>query len=94
MAISVTAAAAEHVGKNGDAVAAIDAVDRFDDVATTEIGVVFRADRHGFDLFLRTHYVFERRLKLVGKAPMGHKYQTNHRKLLVDAMVRRTKAPL
>jgi len=25
-------------------------------------------------LFLRTHYVFERRPELVGKAPMGHKH--------------------
>jgi hypothetical protein len=34
---------------------------------------------------LWTHYMFERRLELVGKAPMGHKYQTNHRKLLAGA---------
>jgi hypothetical protein len=47
-------------------------------------------------LLLRTHNVFERRLELVGKAPMGHKYQTNHRKLLAGAFwcTARTRATL
>jgi len=65
--------AAEHVGKNGDAVAAVDAVDGFNDVASTQIRVVLGSDRDSFDLLLRTHYMFKRRLELVGKAPMGHK---------------------
>src|SRR6266581_3640478 len=66
--------AAEHVGEDGDAVARVDTVDRLDDVASTQIRVVLGTDRDGFDLFLRTHDMFERRLELVGKAPMGHKY--------------------
>ena len=66
--------AAEHVGEDRDAVAAIDAVDRFDDVASTQIGVVLGTDRDCFNLFLWAHDMFERRLELVGKAPMGHKY--------------------
>ena len=57
-----------------DAIARVDAVDRFDDIASTQIGVVFGSDRDSFDLLLRTHDMFERRLELVGKAPMGHKY--------------------
>ena len=52
----------------------VDAVDRFDDVASAQIGIVFGSDRDRFDLLLWTHDVFERRLELVGKAPMGHKY--------------------
>ena len=51
-----------------------DAVDRFDDVAATEIGIIFGADRNCFDLFLRTHHMLKRRLELVGEAPMGHQY--------------------
>ena len=66
--------AAEHVGQDGDAIAAVDAIDRFDDIAAAQIGIVLSPDRHGFDLFLRAHDMFERRLELVGKAPMGHKY--------------------
>ncbi len=66
--------AAEHVGEDGNAVAAVDAVDRFDDVISTQIGIVFSADCHGFDLLLRTHDMFKRCPELVGKAPMGHKH--------------------
>jgi hypothetical protein len=36
-------------------------------------------------LLLRTHYVFKRCLELVGEAPVGHKYETNHQRLLVRA---------
>ncbi len=66
--------ATEHVGENGDAVAGIDAVYRFYDVAATEIGIVLGPDRDRLDLLLRTHDVLERRLELVGEAPMGHQY--------------------
>ena len=66
--------AAEHVGEDGNAVAGIDAVDRLDDVASAEIGIVFGADRDRLDLFLRTHDMLKRRLEFVGKAPVGHKY--------------------
>ena len=67
-------ARAEHVGENGNAVTAIDAIDGFDDVASAQIRVVLGSDREGFDLFLRTHDMFERRLEFVGKAPMGHQH--------------------
>src|SRR6516164_10251271 len=65
---------AEHVGQDCNAVAGVYAVDRFDNVAATEIGIIFGADRHRFNLFLRTHDMFERRLELVGEAPVGHQY--------------------
>jgi hypothetical protein len=38
--------------------------------------------------------MFERCPEFVGKAPMGHKNQTNHRKLLAGALVHRTNGPL
>src|SRR5579871_1503839 len=75
----------EHVGEDGHAVARVDALDRFYDVASAEIGVIVSADRDRFDLFLWTHYVLERRLELVGETPMGHEYHTDHRRLLVQA---------
>ena len=40
---------AEHVGENGKAVTAIDAIDGFDDVASAQITVVLGCDREGFD---------------------------------------------
>jgi hypothetical protein len=76
--------AAEHVGENGDTVATIDAIYRFDDITATQLGVVLGSNGDGFNLFLRTHDVFERRPELVGKAPMGHKQYTNHWKLAVE----------
>ena len=66
--------AAEHIGEDGNAVAEVDAVDGFDDVTSTQIRVILCTDRNRFDLLLRTHDMFQRRLELVGKAPMGHKY--------------------
>ena len=66
--------AAEHIGEDGDAIAAVDAIDRFNDITSTQIEVVLGPDRDCFDLLLWTHDVFERGLELVGKAPMGHKY--------------------
>ena len=57
-----------------DAIAGIDAVNRFDDVASTEIGIIFGADRDRFDLLLWAHDMFKRCLEFVGKAPVGHKY--------------------
>ena len=79
-----------------DAIAAVDAVDGFNDVISAQIRVVLGSDRDSFDLLLRAHHMFERRLELVGKAPMGHKYQTNHRKLLAGAFwcTARTRATL
>ncbi|CCE04219.1 hypothetical protein BRAS3843_1020019 [Bradyrhizobium sp. STM 3843] len=78
--------AAEHVGQDGDAVAGVDTVHGFDDVAATEIRVVVCTNRHGFYLFLRTHDMFERRSEFVGEAPMGHQYQANHWILLAGAL--------
>ncbi|MGY3455145.1 hypothetical protein ACVWW5_000595 [Bradyrhizobium sp. LM3.4] len=66
--------AAKHVGEDRDAVAGIDAVNRFYDVASTEIGIIFGADRDRFDLLLWAHDMFKRCLEFVGKAPVGHKY--------------------
>src|SRR5262249_15471362 len=72
--------------ENRDAVAGVDTVDRFNDVAATEIGIVVGANCHRFYLFLRTHDVFERRSEFVGEAPMGHQYQANHWILLAGAL--------
>ena len=66
--------AAEHVGQDSDTIAAVDAIYRFDDITSTQFGLVLGSNRDGFNLFLRTHNVFERRPELVGKAPMGHNH--------------------
>ena len=52
----------------------VDAIYRFDDITSTQFGVVLGSNRDGFNLFLRTHNMFERRPELVGKASMGHKH--------------------
>ena len=66
--------ATEHVGKDGDTIAGIDAIHRFYDVAAAQIGIVFGPNRDRLDLLLRTHNMLQRRLELVGEAPMGHQY--------------------
>src|SRR5262249_23748829 len=66
--------ATKHVGEDGNTITAVYAIDRFDNVASTQIGIVLCPDRDGFDLLLWTHDMFERGLELVSKPPMGHKY--------------------
>src|SRR6476646_9186892 len=44
--------AAEHIGQDRDAITAVNAVDRFNDVASAQIRVVFGSDRDSFDLLL------------------------------------------
>src|SRR3954451_23803334 len=66
--------AAEHVGEDCHAVTTVYPIDGLYDVASAQIRVVFGSNRDGFDLFLRTHDMFKRRLEFVGKAPMGHKH--------------------
>ena len=67
-------AMAQEAGRKYVTIATVDAIHRFDDIASTQIGVVLGSNRDGFNLFLRTHDMFERRLELVGKTPMGHKH--------------------
>ena len=64
---------AGYVGENGDAVTAIDAIHRFTDRPSTQIGVIVGSNCDGFHLLLAAHDMFERRAEFVGKAPVRHK---------------------
>ena len=70
--------AAEHVGQDGNAVAAVDAFDRLDDVLAALLDVIVGADRHRLDLALRTHDMLQGRAELDGQPPVGHQHKTNH----------------
>jgi hypothetical protein len=65
--------AAEHVGEDGDTVATVDAIYRPNDITATVRGRP-RSNGDGFNLFLRTYDMFERRLNS-SAAPMGHKHR-------------------
>ena len=60
------------LAEDGYAFAGVGALDGFDNVTATEIGIVFRADGDRLDLLLWTHHMLERCLELVGKTPVGH----------------------
>ena len=49
------------------------------------LDVVVGPDRDGLDLPLGTDHVLQRRAELDGEAPVGHKNETDHRKLLAGA---------
>ena len=66
--------AAEHVSEDGNAVTAIDAIQRFSDCPSTQIRVIVGSNCDGFHLLLAAHDMFERRAEFVGKAPVGHKH--------------------
>ena len=70
--------AAEHVGQDGDAVAAVDAPHRFDDVLAALFDVVVGADGDGLDLALRSNHVLQGGAELNSQPPVGHKHKTNH----------------
>src|SRR5262249_40566743 len=70
--------AAEHIGQDGDAIAAVDALNRFDDILAALLDIVVGADRHCLDLALRTYDVLQGRAELDGQPPVGHQHQTNH----------------
>src|SRR5439155_717989 len=61
--------AAEHVGEDGHAFAAVHALDRFDDVLATLFDVVVGADRDRLDLLLGADHVLQRGAELGGEAP-------------------------
>src|SRR5262249_44365840 len=70
---------AEHVGQDRDTVAAIDALDRLDDVLAALLAIVIRTDGDRFDLVLRADHVLQGSAELNGEPPMGDDYQADHR---------------
>ena len=71
--------AAEHIGENDNADAAIDLLHRRDDVLAALLHIVFGADGDGGDLLLRADDMFERGAELGGQMAMGDEDHPDHR---------------
>ena len=70
--------AAEHVGEDDHALAAIGPADSLDDIGAALFHVVFRADRDCLEGFLRADNVLHGIAEFVGEAPMCDQYQSDH----------------
>ena len=70
--------ASEHIGENGYSIAAVDALDGFDDVVASLLNVIVGPDHDCLDLLLRTDHVLERRAELDGEAPVRDENETDH----------------
>src|SRR5262249_15870135 len=62
-----------------DAVAAVNAFDRLDDVFAALLAVVVGADRNRLDLRLRADHMFQGGAEFDGQPPMGNNYEADHR---------------
>ena len=70
--------AAEHVGENDDAIAAIDRAHRVDDVGAALFHVVIGADGDGAHLVLGPENVLGRGDEFVRQTAVGHNHDANH----------------
>jgi hypothetical protein len=70
--------AAEHVGEQHAAIAAIDGGDRFQDRRTPLLHIVLGQNAYGRDLILRAHNMLQRSPKFLGQIAVGDDHNTNH----------------
>jgi hypothetical protein len=70
--------AAEHVGEDDDAAAALHRANRLHDVGASHLELVLGADRHGSDLVLRADDMLERGPELVGQAAVRDDDEADH----------------